>query len=180
MKRVRNGVAALLLLATANPAFSQTSEQSPADAPATVRIPAGTIVQVEFTERLSSEQSQRDQAFGLRLLEPIIVDGREVVHAGATGGGEVLDAVPAGAGGRQGRLIVAGRFLDLNGMRVRIRGMQVMLAGEHRGEAAIVQQMTSAMSAGSADPMRGGNVHIEPGARATAIIAADTDVSGGS
>ena len=76
---VKHALAAVALLLGAPAAFAQTTdteplaEPAPAPAPAAIRIPAGTIVQVELTEALSSETSQQQQLFGLRLAEPIIV-----------------------------------------------------------------------------------------------------------
>lgn len=163
------------------PAAAATSEAAapvtaePAAPPgATVRIPAGTVVQVEITEALSSETSQQEQLFALRLAEPIVIDGREIVPAGALGGGEVIDAHPSAFGGRQGRLIISGRFIEIGGQRVRIRSMQVGSAGEDRAGAAL----TVAVLVGvPALLVQGGEVHIPVGTRATARIAADVDVS---
>ena len=148
----------------------------PAAPGATIRIPAGTVVQVEITEALSSETSLQQQVFGLRLPEPIVVDGREIVPAGAIGGGEVIDAHPSAFGGRQGRLIISGRFIEIGGQRVRIRAMQVASAGENRTGAAVAAGVLIGIPAYL---IQGGEVHMPVGTRATARIAADVDVSPG-
>lgn len=181
MQAVKNALAALALLLSAPGAVAQTSdtaplaEPAPAPAPAAVRIPAGAIVQVELTEALSSETSQQQQLFGLRLAEPIIIDGRELVPAGAIGGGEVIDAHASAFGGRPGRLIISGRFVEINGERARIRGMQITAAGEQRTNTALAVSMIP--YAGVAGIfVQGGEIEIPAGARGTARLAADIDI----
>lgn len=164
---------------TETPAPTAASEQAAtpsaeAAAPATIRIPAGTPVQVEITEALSSESSLPQQLFALRLAEPIVLtDGRVLVPAGVIGGGEVVDAHPSAFGGRQGRLILSGRFLEIGGQRVRIRSMQLNVAGEDRGGAT----MAAAIVVGvPAMLIQGNEVRIPVGTRATARLAVDVDI----
>jgi hypothetical protein len=167
MRIVRRTLTALAFLTASGAALAQEAAQPPAPAAATsIRIPAGTIVQVELTEALSSQTSQQGQLFGLRLAEPILVDGREIVAAGALGGGEVIDAHPRAFGGRQGRLILSGRFVEIGGQRVRVRGMQMTAAGSDRANASLW----------AGGFVQGGAVEIPIGARGTAILAADVDV----
>lgn len=150
-------------------------EMTTADAVTFVRIPAGTEVQVELTEPLGSRTSQQQQLFALRLVEPIVIDELEVVRAGASGGGEVIDAHPSALGGRQGRLIISGRYIEINGARQRIRGMQIMSAGEQRTNTALAVSMIP--YAGIAGIfVQGGEVNIPAGARGTARLAHDVDV----
>lgn len=186
------GAIAALLLIGASPALAQAPEQiAPSEAtspPADttilgaiseslmIRIPAGTVVQVELTEALSSRASQQEQLFELRLAEPIVVNGREVVAAGALGGGEVIDAHPSAFGGRQGRLIISGRFIEINGQRARIRGMQITAAGEDRGNTALAVSMIP--YAGIAGIfVQGGEVEIPIGSRGTARLAEDVEIA---
>lgn len=180
-------IAAAAVLLSAAPALAQTSPP-PADAssaapepaplpPAapTIRIPAGTMVHVELTEALSSQTSQQEQTFGLRLAAPIVIDGREVVPAGATGGGEVIDSARSAFGGRQGRLIISGRFIEIDGQQHRIRGMQITAVGDERGnEALAVSMIPYAGIAGIF--IQGGAIEIPVGARGTARLANDVDV----
>lgn len=169
------------VFAFASVAFAQTADvvaapetlAPPATSATSIRIPAGTIVQVELTEPLSSETSMQTQLFGLRLVEPIVIDGREIVPAGAIGGGEVIDAHPSAFGGRQGRLIISGRFIEIGGQRARIRAMQVTAAGQDRSDTAIV---VGALVGAPAFLIQGGEVQMPAGTRAVARLAADVDV----
>lgn len=185
MQAVRSAFFAIVLMGAPAAALAQTPDQAPPveaataatpAAPASIRIPAGTMVQFELTEALSSETSTQEQLFGLRLTEPIIVDGREVAPAGALGGGEVIDAHPSAFGGRPGRLIVSGRFIEIGGQRARIRGMQITAAGDHRvNEALAVSMIPYAGIAGIF--IQGGEVEIPVGARGVARLAADVDLA---
>ncbi len=167
MQFVRRTLTALAFLTAAGAGAVAQEPAAPAAATATsVRIPAGTILQVELTEELSSQTSQQGQLFGLRLAEPIIIDGREIVSTGALGGGEVIDVHPRAFGGRQGRLIVSGRFVEIGGQRVRVRGMQMTAAGSDRANASLW----------AGGFVQGGAVVMPVGARATAILAVDVDV----
>jgi hypothetical protein len=152
------------------------AEAAPAEAAlTTLDIAAGTPIVVEIVTPLSSTTSQTGQTFELRLLEPVMVGDQIAIPAGTMGGGEVIDAAPSGMGGRQGKLVVSGRYLDLNGQRIRIRGMTLNVSG---------QSMVNTSTAVSLMPyvgvvggfIRGGNIEIPTGSRADARIAVATTV----
>lgn len=171
--------ALLAVTCLAAPSFAQTVESAPEPpsptAPPYIRIPADTVVEIELTEALSSRTSQQEQVFGLRLAAPIVIDGREVVPAGAIGGGEVIDAHPSAFGGRQGRLIVSGRYIEIGGAQARIRGMQITAAGAHRVNTALGVSMIPVAGV-AAIFIQGGEVEIPVGARGTARLTNDVDV----
>lgn len=158
---------------TAPSQTAPTIAAEPASATATVRIPAGTIILVEFTETLSSRTSQTGQLVGLRLAEPIVVEGRTIVEAGALGGGEVIDAARSGMGGRNGKLIVSGRYLELAGQRARIRGLQVVIAGEDNSREAVNTMILVPYVGWMGGFISGGEIEIPAGTRAQARLSAD-------
>ena len=141
--------------------------------PAIVRIPAGTSVNVELVDALSSETTLPMMHFALRLVDPIVIDGHELAPAGLLGDGEVIDAVPSGMGGRQGRLITSGRYLDFNGQHVRIRGLQWGAAGTDRSNAALG---VSFFAGAAGFLVQGGEVHMPAGTRGVARLAVDVDL----
>lgn len=158
-------------------ATASSAQSGPA--PGMIRIPAGTAVIIELTETMRSTSAQQGALFGLRLAEPIALNDAVIVPAGAVGGGEVIDARPAGGGGRQGRLILSSRYLEINGERVRIRAMQFMAAGEDRAADAAGVAAAGAIVwplAFAGFLVRGGEVEIPAGTRGTARLAADLDV----
>jgi outer membrane receptor protein involved in Fe transport len=181
MGDIRLLVCGLALLVLGGPAVAQdASVAAPSEVaastavtaaqPQTLHLAAGTPIEVEITDALSSRTNHVGDTFGLRLRTPIVVDGQEIVPAGAAGGGEVIDAVPSGFGGRQGRLIVSARYLEFNGQRMRIRGMQLMVTGRDRTDTALVVSMLAPLPSFF---IQGGNIEIPAGTVASARLADD-------
>jgi hypothetical protein len=146
-------------------------------ASSTVRIPAGTKVELEFVETLSSKINTTGQTFALRLRDPIVIDGQIVVPAGALGGGEVIDAGRSGMGGRSGKLILSGRFLEYQGQRVRIRGLQSVLAGDDRSRTAVNTVILVPYVGFLGGFIQGGDIEVPSGTRAQAQLATDIIIS---
>lgn len=133
-------------------------------------IPAGTLLVVELTEPLGSSSSKAGDHFGLRLAEPIEIGGSVVVPAGVMGQGEVIDAKPAGIGGRPGRLVLAARYLESGGLRLNLQSFK--LGGGGRDNSSLAVGATIAVGlVGVLVP--GGGVEYPAGTRATAKIASD-------
>lgn len=160
--------AAILLLSTA-----QVGIEAPAAR--TVRLTAGTPVEVVLVNTLSSDASRVAGRFALRLAAPIVVDGVPVVAEGAPGEGEVIDVARAGMGGKQAKLNIAARFLDLNGQRVRIRGMTLIGSGKSHVDLATGMLLVPFVSL-AAPFVRGGEIEIPAGTRATVRLVEDTDL----
>lgn len=59
-------------------------------------IPAGTAITVRLGESLSSKTSQAGQGFSANVANPVVVDGRAVIHEGAAAHGTVVDAKAMG------------------------------------------------------------------------------------
>ena len=159
-------------------AAATVAPQTPPTAPApgkTVRLTAGTQLEVELVAPLSSATSHLGEKFALRLAMPISSDGVEIVAAGATGEGEVIDAAPAGMAGRAGKLILAARRLDLHDRPVRIRGMTLMAAGKSRVGLATVVLLTPYVGV-TAALIQGGEVEIPAGTHYTVKLAEDVDL----
>ena len=133
-------------------------------------IPAGAPVIVELTERISSDTATSGESFGLRLAEPIVVQGRVVVPVGAAGRGEVIDAKAAGMGGRPGRLVLAARCLDSGSLHVRLQSLK--LGGGGQDNSVLASGATLAVGVIGA-LVTGGDVAYLAGTRASAKIAAD-------
>ncbi|HLH34414.1 MAG TPA: hypothetical protein VKX41_07055 [Alloacidobacterium sp.] len=85
------------------PSAGSTSAATPrpapresAPAPAPLVIPAGTRIRVSLGEALGSKISQTGQSFSATVADPIVVDGRTVVRAGAPASGTVVAAKSLG------------------------------------------------------------------------------------
>jgi hypothetical protein len=187
MRWVKSALAAGFVLAAPNMALAQSSEPVPAvveaavvvapvEAPATVTIPAGTNIVVEFVEGQSSRTTQTGQLVALRLADPIVINGQTIVAAGAAGGGEVIDAARSGMGGRQGKLIISGRYVEIGGQQARIRGLRVFAAGEDNSREAVNTMILVPYVGFMGGFIQGGETEIPAGSRAQARLAADVVV----
>ncbi|MFN4134265.1 MAG: hypothetical protein ACK4G2_01320 [Novosphingobium sp.] len=92
-------------------------------------IPALTPVSIMIDADLGSRISATGQTFPIHLAEAIVIDGRELAPAGATGEGEVIHAKKAGGSGAPGELVLTARFLMVDGRPLKLRSMRVGLVG---------------------------------------------------
>lgn len=169
------GWAAVLCIATSF-AHAQTLPGSAAAPPVAASAPCcmvatGTLVVVELVDPLSSKSAKPEDKFNLRLAEPLVVNGVTLAPAGASGGGEVIDAAPPGLGGRPGKLVLAARYFVTGGVRVPLRAFKLAGGGKNYSTASLV---TSELVGPFGLAVTGGNVDYPAGTRATAKIAADT------
>jgi len=162
-----------VLAAAQDPGAVTTAAPPPAASPAVtaqagmIRVPEGTIVELETVDTLSSKINKRGDKFAIRLIGPLVVDGTEVIPAGTLGVGEVTTVAPAGFGGRAGEMMVLARFLTVDGVQVPLRGFK--LGSRGRDNAALAMFIPY----GVGIFMTGGNVEIPSGTDAQAKIAAE-------
>ena len=90
----------------------------PAPPPGQAVLATGATVALVIDEAVSSARFQRGNCFSLSLAEPIVVDGQFVAPAGAHGVGQVVDSRRGGIGGTPGMLILAARYVMVDGQRI--------------------------------------------------------------
>lgn len=156
------------------------SEAAPAaEASACCVIAALTEIEIEIAERVTSKTHRQGSRFAIRLAEPVLVDGRVVVPAGTAGVGEVVHSAKAGGAGRAGELILAARYLELDGQRIPLRSFR---HGTRHGKDRTAAVNTGNMVAATVLPaasligflVKGGEVDIPASTRASAKVAAAT------
>ena len=141
-------------------------------------LPARTLVEIEIVDRLNSKANRNGDRFAIRLAEPLVVDGHVIAPAGTPGVGEVVHAAKAGGGGKAGELILAARYLELDGVRIPLRSFRY---GRSQGKdkshsVAVGNMVAAALMPGAAMfgfLVSGGNVDIPAGTRANAQTAQD-------
>jgi hypothetical protein len=69
-----------------------------------VKIPDGTVLEVETAYAVSSQDVKAGDAISFRVVNPLVVDGATVIRQGATATGRVVRAKRGGHFGRAGRL----------------------------------------------------------------------------
>lgn len=144
-------------------------------------VAAMTMVEIEFAETVSSKTSHIGDHFRIRLAEPLIVDGHIVAPAGTAGVGEVVHAAKARAMGKAGELILAARYLELNGQHIPLRTLRYGRSqGKDPSTAIGVGNMVAAavmpIASVAAFFISGGEVNIPAGTRANAKVAAESHV----
>ncbi len=109
-------------------------------APLVVNVPAGTVMEVELLEGLSSQTSEVGDIFRARVASDVASDGAVGIPAGSEIVGVVTEAVPLGKVGGRAKLVL--KFTDLvlpNGRTVPIDASLVQQgANETRKDAATI------------------------------------------
>jgi hypothetical protein len=147
-----------------------------ADAPAApvpaITLPAATSIKIALEAQVGSKVSQTGQSFPIRLVEPVVVDGVEVLPAGLKGEGQVVHAKKGGMAGSAGELVLAARYLDFHGRRIELRSFKFLEAEDQastKGKDNVgLASATNAVIGPLGFLIGGGNTLIEPGTIATA------------
>jgi hypothetical protein len=144
-------------------------------------LPARTPVEIEIVETVNSKTSHSRDNFAFRLAEPLSVDGRVVAPAGTPGVGEVVHAARARAGGKAGELILAARYLDLNGTRVPLRSLRYgrSTGADNIGAVTVGNIVAAAVLPAAAVIgylIAGGEVNIPAGTRVNAQTSAEINL----
>lgn len=139
-----------------------------------IAIPAKHSIIISIDGQVGSKISQAKDWFPIKLVSPVVIDGIELLPAGLTGEGQVIHADKAGFGGSAGELILAARYLEIDGRRIQLRSFKFIEEGDeilHRGKDN--SDLTLATLAAIGLPgflIGGGNTTIEPGTLAQAKL----------
>ncbi len=135
-------------------------------------LPAFTPVDIEILTPLNSKTSKMGDFFDIRLAEPIMVDGKIVVEAGAVGKGEVIHSAKARAAGKAGELILTARYIEDRGQKIQLRSFKFgATTGTNNRDGALI--VGAALAAPLALIISGGNVDVPAGTRAQAKTSED-------
>jgi hypothetical protein len=122
LRVIRRAMLALTLHAVSSTASAQAAVEIS-------MMPAGTPLVMEIAEPLASSTHKRGDTFAITLVEPLLVDGVEIVPAGSYGTGEIIHAAPARGGGAPGELLIAARTLDTPHGQLQLRGFKLGATG---------------------------------------------------
>jgi hypothetical protein len=105
----------------ASPEPAPRVEPPPVEAPHTVTIQAGTVLNVRIGETLSTKRNQSGDTFLATLDQPLVVDGFVIAERGARVEGRVVEADPGGKVQGTAHLIVQlAKLNTADGQHVRI------------------------------------------------------------
>lgn len=118
---------------------STTATQVMPSSPAQPRceIPAGTLVELEIAQPLSSATARRGDKFALKLRAPFSCGDDVIIPADTPGVGEIVHAERSRSGGKPGELLLAARHLEHDGVRWPLRGLKLGAVGVDRSKAAL-------------------------------------------
>lgn len=140
-------------------------------------LPKGHPIVITVEAEVGSKISQTGQIFPIRLAQPVVVDGIEVLPAGIVGEGQVVHAKKGGMAGAGGELVLAARYLDHGGRRIALRSFKFVEEGDEilsRGKDNVgLASATNAVIGPLGFLIGGGNTVIAPGTTATAKIRDD-------
>lgn len=136
-------------------------------------LAAGTEVHLRLLEAVASNTHKRGERFKLEVAEPLVVDDRIVVPAGAPAVGEVIHAAKSGAAGKAGELILAARFISVGEHEVKLRSFTAG-NGENRLGLATGLGITLGIPALF---VVGKNLVLPAGTDVYAKVTADTSLS---
>jgi hypothetical protein len=172
------GVVVLGMLPAA-PDLARATQSSHAHAShrtACCRAPAGTVVEVELAEPVSTKTKRAGDSFALRLAQPLVLRNELLLRKGTPGVGTVVTSAGPGFGGKSGKLVLAAQYLQAGGRRIPLQGLQLARHGRNNAMAASAVGLTGMAFAplGFAGlAIHGGNVDLPEGLEATAKLSHD-------
>ncbi|HWE45185.1 MAG TPA: hypothetical protein VG407_04075 [Caulobacteraceae bacterium] len=158
--------------AASAPALPVPAPTVQAPAPVATHVAANTVIVIEITELISTKIQKKGDMFTLKLAEPIKLGDVVVVPADTPGMGQVVDTAPPGFGGAPGKLVLAARYLELNGKHIPIHALKLGGSGQDRNRLALA--MSAMPYVGIASILiQGGQMEIPPGSHALAKLGVD-------
>lgn len=138
------------------------------------RIAAGTPVELEIVDAVSSADRKRGDRFAIRLHAELRHGEAVVIPAGTTGVGEIVHGERSRGGGKPGELLLAARYLELDGVQIPLRGLKFGGQGQDKTHVALG---TSFALGPFAHFIHGREIEIPAGTVVTAKLAQDLPIA---
>jgi hypothetical protein len=119
---------------SAAPGEANAPSASKAEASKAAVIPAGTVLTVRLGEALGSKISQSGQTFTATVADPVEIDGKTVIPAGANASGTVVDAKPLGRFKGAASLQIKLTSVTVNGSDRPIETSSIVRAAKGKGK----------------------------------------------
>jgi hypothetical protein len=156
-------------------AFNFLSVSLLAQGLAKVILPAGTIVRLENSSEISSENLIAGQTVDFFVSGDVKVDGKVVVKSGAIAKGYVTRVQKAKGLGKEGSLEIEIRSVQaVDGSEVKLTSSRVSEVGDDKQTAAILLGVLVCILFLT---KKGENAKIPPGFSLDGRVASDTEVS---
>ncbi len=112
------------------------AEPPPPPPPVHVSVPAGTALEVEILDPLSSQTTQPGTAFRARVAKSVVIDGVEAIPAGAAVSGHVTEVHKLAKIGGQAKLTLVLESVDLQQGPTPIHAPMAMAGKKETGKDA--------------------------------------------
>lgn len=129
MRKILSGVAIAALFSTslsAQTAPVQTASVQESGATAGARealiLPVGTEVLLAMSTEINSTANRAGDTFALTVVSDVRVNGVVVIPRGTRAMGEITWRTGKGAFGKSGKMDIAMRYIDLDGVRIPVEG----------------------------------------------------------
>jgi hypothetical protein len=136
-------------------------------------VPALTFVTLQIDNAILSRRAKRGDRFALTMLNELSVDGVVVVPRGSRGEGEVVHAAGTGFSGGPGELLIAARFLVVDGKKLPLQGLRIsrMAFNKDTDWDMMLVALGGSLGGAAADSITRTNVDIAAGQIAIAKTA---------
>lgn len=149
---------------------------SAADTP--LVIPAGTVLEVEVLDTVTSRTAKPGDTFRLRIAAPLKIGEQLAVPANADVVGQVVHAERSRIGGKPGELILAARRIELPSGAIRLKSSFGTASFGMVGADKSDMSLAVVASAGVFGlVVRGGETTMDAGTRLSVRTAADATVT---
>lgn len=136
------------------------------------RLPEGTDVRLQVTDKISSATATEGQRFGLVVDENVLVGGMVVIPRGSKAVGTVMNAHKRGHMGKAGELNVQINYVLIGDQRIPLRA-----SSGREGDSKVGATVALTVIFGPLGLLkRGKDVELNPGVVLTAQVDQTTDV----
>ncbi|MGH8109681.1 MAG: hypothetical protein ACREO1_13315 [Arenimonas sp.] len=135
-------------------------------------IPLKTPIRFTLDTAISSKTAVIGSQFQLKVSEDLVINGVVVIPAGTPATGEIIHAQKSSVFGKAGELLLAIRYIDLHGQKIRMRSFQ-----PYQGKDATNVAMGASFAIGMfAAFIHGGEIEMPANTLVQALVAAETSV----
>jgi len=150
-----------------------------------LKLPQGTPLDVEMAYTISSQEVRAGELISFRVVNPVLVDGVEVIAVGATATGRVVKASRGGHWGRAGR--IAWTMQDVaavDGTRIPLASSAGRAVGDSKGAKVATQIILTGALLPLVAPVallhgfkRGENAFVPAGKRFEVFVGSEATVT---
>lgn len=138
----------------------------------TAVIPLKTPIRFTLDTAISSRTAVVGSQFQLKVVDDLVINGVVVIPTGTPATGEIIHAQKSSVFGKAGELLLAIRYIDLHGQKIKMRSFQPY-QGKDITNAALGASLAVGMFAAF---IRGGEVVMPEKTEVQALVAAETSV----